>query len=234
MKKMKNFVPIITMFLLVATAYGQTPAPELKRNEPDAKTAKTYFDLMVNVVSTNINYGESNSILADSKKSNNGIQAGASFQAGITPAFSLVSELYFIRKGGILKANNPLSTSESNLRLNTIELPVLARFHLSNFFINAGPSLAYNISGKSEVANQFTKLLFTKSIEGYKRFDAGIQMGGGVEFPFKQRRIALDVRYNYGLTNISNSGEIYNRAIMISAHFSKPWKKNPLARNKIM
>ena len=93
---------------------------------------------------------ESNSTLADYKKSNNGIQAGASFQAGITPGFSLVSELYFMRKGGKLKANNPLTTSESSLRLNTIELPVLARFHFGKFYVNAGPSIAYNLSGNKE------------------------------------------------------------------------------------
>ena len=194
------------------------------------KTAKTYFDLMINVVSTNLNYGEANSALADYKKSTNGIQAGVSFQAGITPGFSLVSELYFMRKGGKLKANSPLSANESTLRLNTIELPVLARFHFGKFYMNAGPSIAYTLSGYRKIDDQSTKLSFNNSIEGFKRFEAGIQAGGGFEFPVKQRRIALDIRYNYGLTNLTYDKETYNRAVMISVHFSKPWKKNPLGR----
>ena len=185
---------------------------------------------MVNVVSTNLNYGGSNSGLADYKKSANGVQAGASFQAGITPGFSLVSELYFMKKGGKLKANNPLSANESSIRLNTLELPVLARFHFGKFYMNAGPSIAYNLSGNKKIEDISTKLSFKNSTEGFKRFDAGIQMGGGFEFPFKQRRIALDIKYNYGLTNIAYGKEIYNRALMISVHFSKPWKTNPLAR----
>jgi hypothetical protein len=230
MKKMVQTGFIITMIFLSATTFGQTTRSESKETNNKKKTAKTYLDLMVNVVSTNLNYGDANSSMTDYKKTANGIQAGASFQAGITPRFSIVSELYFMRKGGKLKANNPLSANESSLRLNTIELPVLARFHFGKFYVNAGPSIAYTVSGDKKIDDLSTKLLFENSTEGFKRFEAGVQMGGGVEFPFKQRRIALDIRYNYGLTNISYSKEMYNRAVMISVHFSKPWKTNPLGR----
>jgi len=219
---------ILGMIFLSVSTFGQTKVPGSKKINDGSKIAKTYLDLMVNVVSTNLNYGGLNNALADYKKSANGIQAGASFQAGITPGFSLVSELYFMKKGGKLKANNPLFANESTLRLNTLELPVLARFHFGKFYMNAGPSIAYNLSGNREIDDQSTKLSFKNSSEGFKRFDAGIQMGGGFEFPFKRRRIALDIRYNYGLTNLVYSKEMYNRTLMISVHFSKPWKTNPL------
>lgn len=232
MKKKVQTGLIAGMIFLSAATFGQTKGPGSKKINDGAKTAKTYLDLMINVVSTNLNYGGSNSTLADYKKSANGIQAGASFQAGITPGFSIVSELYFMRKGGKLKTNNPLTTNESTLRLNTAELPVMARFHVGKFYMNAGPSIAYNFSGNKVIDHQSTKLSFKNSSDGFKRFDAGIQMGGGFEFPFKQRRIALDIRYNYGLTNISYDKEIHNRALMISVHFSKPWKTNPLGRDK--
>ena len=196
MKKVVQTGLVISMIFLSAATFGQTQKPVLKKSEEGKKTAKTYLDLMINVVSTNLNYGGANSSLTDYKKSNNGIQAGASFQAGITPGFSVVSELYFMRKGGKLKAGNPSTSSESSLRLNTIELPVLARFHLGKFYVNAGPSIAYNISGIRKIEDVSAKFSFKNSIEGFKRFDAGVQVGGGVEFPFKQRRIALDIRYN--------------------------------------
>jgi hypothetical protein len=232
MKKKLQTGLILSMIFLSANTFGQTEVVGSKKASDVKETAKTYLDLMVNVVSTNLNYGEANSTLADYKKTANGIQAGASFQAGITPGFSLVSELYFMRKGGKLKVNNPLSANESALRLNTIELPVLARFHFGKFYVNAGPSIAYTISGSSKIEDVSTKLSFTNSTEGFKRFDAGVQMGGGVEFPFKQRRIALDIRYNYGLSNISYNKEMYNRAVMISVHFSKSWKTNPLGKHR--
>jgi hypothetical protein len=228
MKKVVQTGLIMSMIFLSATTFGQTKSLESKKTNESKKTAKTYLDLMVNVVSTSLNYGAANSALTDYKKTNNGIQAGVSFQAGITPAFSLVSELYFMRKGGKLKTDNPLTNSESSLRFNTIELPVLARLHLGQFYMNAGPSIAYSFSGTRKLEDVSTKLSFANSTESFKRFDAGVQMGGGVAFPFKQKRIALDIRYNYGLTNISYDKEMHNRAVMISVHFSKAWKTNPL------
>lgn len=230
MKKAIQTGLVIGMIFLSANTFSQTSNSISRNVKEGGQTANTYLDLMVNVVSTNINYGDQNSGLADYKKSNNGIQAGASFQAGITPGFSLVTELYFMRIGGKLKANNPLTNHELTLHLNTIELPVLARVHLGNIYMNAGPSIAYNLSGNNKIDDQSTQLSFKNSGGGFKRLDAGIQMGGGIEFPFKQKRIALDIRYNYGLTNISYDNEMYNRALMISVHFSKPWRKNPLGR----
>ncbi len=229
MRKVVHTGLIIIMIFMSAAAFGQDQAaPE--NPSKSQKTPKTYLDLMINVVSTNLNYGDANSRLADYKKSNNGIQAGASFQAGITPGFSVLSELYFIRKGGKLKNNNPLTPGESSIHLNSIEIPILARFHFGQFYMNAGPSIAYNLSGSSKLEDKSTKLTFANSTGGFKRFDAGVQVGGGVEFPFKKRRIALDIRYNYGLTNIASNKDIYNRAVMISVHFSKPWKTNPIGR----
>jgi hypothetical protein len=218
MKKLNTRL-VIGIIILVTTSFAQS-----------TKTAATYLDLMVNVVSTNVSYGESNKGITDYKKSIRGLQAGATFQAGITPGFSLVTELYFMRKGGKLKANNPLTTNETTLHLNTLEIPVLARFHVGKFYMNAGPSIAYVLSGSRKINDQSNKLIFNNSVGGINRFDAGIQVGAGVQFPLKQKRLALDIRYNYGLTNISFDKEIYNRAIMISVHLSKAWLTNPFGR----
>lgn len=228
MKKMTHMGLVIILIFSSAVTIGQTQKPEVRKSIPTQKTTKTYLDLMVNIVSTNLNYGDANSDLKDFKKSNNGLQAGASFQAGITPTLSLVTELYYMRKGGKLKTNNPLTNSESNFRLHTVELPVVARLHFGKFYMNAGPSIAYNISGTNKIADVSKTLSFENKGNGFRRFDAGVQMGGGVEFPINQRRIALDIRYNYGLTNLSYDKEMYNRAVMVSIHFSKPWKTNPL------
>lgn len=228
MKQKFKTTILLGMIFFSATTFGQAVKSASATIGKEKKTAKTYLDLMVNVVSTNINYGGANTSLADYKKSSNGIQAGASFQAGITPAFSVVSELYFIRKGGKLNANNPLTNNVSSLRLNTLEIPVLARFHFGRFYVNAGPSIAYNISGTRKTEDVSSKLSFKNSPEGFKRFEAGVQVGAGFEFPFKQKRIALDIRYVYGLTNIAHAQEMHNRAVMISVNFSKRWKKNPL------
>lgn len=230
MYKNKQIGLIAAMIFLYTNSFGQTNGSGSEKISKDKKSAETYFDLMITTASTNLNYGSSNSALADYKKESKGIHAGVSFQAGITPNFSLVSELYYIRKGGELTANNPLTTNKSRLRLNAFELPVLARVHFGKFYMNAGPSIAYNFSGTRKIEDVSTTVSFSNSTDAFKRLDAGVQIGAGYMFPFKQKRLALDVRYCYGLTNISKGQEMFNRGLIVSVHFSKPWKTNPLAK----
>lgn len=217
----------IGLIFLFANAFAQESS-----SIKDTKTVETHLDLVLNLVGTNLHYGKSNSALADYKKSVLSPQLGVSMQAGITPNFSLVPELYFMMKGGKLESNNPLTTSKSILRLYTIELPLLARFHYNKFYINAGPSIAYNVFGTNKIEGTTSDLSFNGSANDFKRWEAGMQFGGGYNFRVKQKRVLVDLRYNYGLTNISMVNEMYNRSFILSLHFYKPWKTNPLGRNK--
>jgi hypothetical protein len=133
-------------------------------------------------------------------------------------------------KGGILEANNSLTDSKTKLRLYTLELPLLARFHCNKFYVNAGTSMAYNLHGTNKIEDTTSDLTFNNSSDGFKRWEAGVQFGGGYHFRVKQRQVALDLRYNYGLTNISNTNEMYNRSFILSLNFYKPWKTNPLQK----
>lgn len=232
MNKNKQIGLIVAMILLYANSFGQSTSSGSEKIKDGKKSAETYFDLMITTASTNLNYGSSNSALSDYKKDSKGIHAGVSFQAGITSKFSLVSELYYIRKGGELTANNPLTTKKTILRLNTFEIPVLARFHFGQFYMNAGPSIAYNFSGKKKIEDVSTAISFKNSAGAFNRIDAGVQIGAGYMFPIKQKTLALDIRYCYGLTNISYDKEMFNRGLIISVHFSSPWKSNPLAKKR--
>jgi hypothetical protein len=232
MRKKAQIGLILCMIFLSKNSFGQTMESGSKKIKTD-KITETYLDLVLNVVSTNINYGMSNSVYADYKKLVFGGQVGVSFQGGITPNFSLVSELYFIMKGDKLTANNPLTVDKSVLRFYTLELPVLARVHIGKLYMNAGPSIAYNLYGTSKIGGSTSDLSFNDSDEGFKRLDAGVQFGTGYRFKAKQRNIALDIRYTYGLTNISSGQEMYNRYLNISLHLSKPWKTNPIGRNRM-
>ncbi len=229
MKKNLQVGLILGMIILSRNSFGQTDGLRSEKIKSDRVT-ETYLDLVLNVVGTNLNYGKSNSALSDYKKSVLGAQVGVSFQAGITPRVSLVSELYFFMKGGELKANNPLTTSNTNIRLYTLELPVLARVHFGKFHLNAGPYIAYNIYGSQKIENSTSDLSFNNSAENFKRWEAGVQMGGGYTFHTKKKAVRLDIRYNYGLTNIANKGEMYNRSLILALHFAKPRKTNPLGR----
>lgn len=229
MKKNLQAGLILGMIILSGNSFGQTNGTGKIKGE---RVTETYLDLVLNVVSTNLNYGGSNSDLSDYKKSTLGAQVGVAFQAGITPKFSLASELYFIMKGGELKANNPLTISKSTLRFYTLEFPVMARYQIGKFYVNAGPSIAYTLYGTRKMEGSTKDVSFNNSTEGFKRWDAGIQMGTGYRFKMKQKSVALDVRYNYGLTDIAHGQEMHNRNLIISLHISNPWKTNPFGKIK--
>ena len=109
------------------------------------------FGISINSLTTNFNYGKANSDLQPYKKNFKGLQAGISYQAGITPKFSVVPELYFAMKGGTLKEKNPVIANKSTLRLYTVELPVLARLHCKNLYLSAGPYVAYAVGGRFKI-----------------------------------------------------------------------------------
>lgn len=232
MNKKKLIGLILGMIFITGITFGQTAVMGPEKIKAD-KRAETYLDLVLNVVSTNINYGKSNSAFANYEKLVFGGQFGVSFQAGITPGFSLVSELYFIMKGDKLTANNPFTEAKSVIRFYSLEFPVLARVHFGKMYMNAGPSIAYNLYGTSKIGSSTRDLSFNNSNEGFKRLDAGVQLGAGYRFKVKQKNVVLDVRYTYGLTNISSSQEMYNRYLNISLHFSKAWKTNPFERYRM-
>jgi hypothetical protein len=220
---------VLGMIFLSANVFAQSN--EVAEKSEGNKTApSTYLRLMLNLVNTNLDYGQPGSQLWGHKTSNRGLQAGASFQAGITSRVSLLSEFYFLTKGGQLQADNALTSTETTLRFYTLELPVLARVHFGKFHINAGPSLAYNLSGKMKIEGSSTRVAFNHSSEGFRRLDAGMQFGGGYRFKIKQKDLALDIRYSHGLTNLSRSHDISNRYVNISLQVINPWKINPLGK----
>lgn len=96
------------MVFLIGNLFGQA-----SENGPGAREAQTSLHLLLNAVSTNFNYGKSNSAMSDYKKPVIGAQVGLSFQAGVTPRFSMVSETYFIMKGGKMESNNPLTLDKA-------------------------------------------------------------------------------------------------------------------------
>ncbi len=228
MKKMIHMAHILGMMLLSGMTVAQSNEKASNEGKPTRQT-ETYLDLVLNLVGTNFHYGNSNEALTDYKKAVLGAQAGVSLRAGITSRFSMVSEFYFFMKGAELGVNNPFNTHNNTIRLYTFELPVLARVHLGRFHINAGPAVAYNFYGSQKIESTTSDLSFTNTLGGFKRWEASIQVGGGYRFHTKRKSLLLDVRYNYGLTNVSYDREIYNRSLIISLHFSKPWKSNPLA-----
>ncbi len=229
MKKRTHAGVLMTMMFLAGNIQGQEAGlnSAAGRNQ---RVTETSLQPVLNMVSTNLHYGKSNAMLSNYRKSSFGPQVGLSFQAGITSRFSIVSQLYFVMKGGKLDSNNPLTGDKSSLRLYTLETPLLARFHFGSFYVDAGPAIAYNLCGTRKMSSTTTSVSFSKTgNSSFKRLDTGLQLGAGYMFRIKQKKLALDIRYTHGLRNISNDSEIFNRYLNVSLYIFKPWKTNPFA-----
>lgn len=221
MKQVLKLSFVAGLILTFTFSFGQTQPAKIPHLPALPGKQESYIHFFINAVGTNLHYGEANSGLTEYKKPAAGISLGASYQAGLSNHFSIVSELYFIMKGGRLKEDNPLTDKESVLRMYSFELPVLARLHLGNLHINAGPSVSYNVHGTQKVDDVLTDLSFRDEPGGYKRIETGFQVGGGFTFHGQRKTAYLDIRYCHGLTNMSRDAEIYNRSVLVSLRFAK-------------
>ena len=184
------------------------------------------FSISLNSLTTNFNYGKSNEELQSYKKNFRGLQAGFAYQAGISPLFSVAPEIYFAIKGGTLKESNPLTIGKSTLQVYSLELPILARLHCKNLFLNAGPYAGYNLGGRLKMKDvetgqtTNTKINFGKAKSDFKNWDYGFQAGAGYNINMKKSVLTLDLRYGYGMANISNNVKRFNRMLNISVKVS--------------
>jgi hypothetical protein len=190
---------------------------------------KVTFDLLINQVNSYMAYRGVHQNLNHYRQNYAGLQAGISLETTIGPECSIVNELYWATKGSVLKEGNTLTTGKSSLRISTIELPVLARIHFGNLYVNAGPYGSYLLSGRikteayGSTAAAQTKLAFNNS--SFNRWEAGLQAGAGYAFNLVRTILTVDFRYAYGLTSLSSDIERYNRTYIIGVRISRPSRK---------
>ncbi|MBL7857497.1 MAG: PorT family protein [Cyclobacteriaceae bacterium] len=125
----------------------------------------------------------------------------------------LQPELLFHQKGWE-ETTDYFGLYESSYTLNYLELPVLFKYKLGNFYLNAGPSIAFGIGGKYKESYSYQG--FSEDYDGKIKFgdepdfyegddyyidnglDFGAQFGAGV----KAGPIIIDLRFGMGLSNL--------------------------------
>jgi hypothetical protein len=154
-----------------------------------------------------------------------GYRAGVGFNFWINNFFSISPEIMFTKKGSRIFAENENFTLTIGQNLNFIELPVLARFHFGTenfgFYVNAGPHVGYWMGGRVNIDGEFrdngqtipfddsSRIVFAETdddeeifIEDARRFELGVNFGGGLYFGLGPGRVLLDARYSMGLTDL--------------------------------
>ncbi|SFO16484.1 Outer membrane protein beta-barrel domain-containing protein [Paenimyroides ummariense] len=121
--------------------------------------------------------------------------------------FSIQPEINFVGKGTKFKYLN----HSSEINLNYLEAPVLAKYSYGVGYVNAGPAVGFLIDKDSKIPNYAGKL---------NRVEFSIHMGAGVAIPLGPGKVIVDGRYVLGLNSLSKSTEIKNTGIIISAGYA--------------
>ena len=168
------------------------------------------------------------------KKLLTGFNAGLVLNVGINEIFSVQPELFFSQQGYKISATILDAPATITQTLNYINLPVLAKasFGERNIrgYVNLGPYLGYMVGGHETIDIQGNKESertdFDKHTE-LNRLDFGIAAGIGALYRTGHGDVILDVRYNAGLTPVSEdvvleAGRDTNSVLGISVGYLFP------------
>lgn len=162
-----------------------------------------------------------------------GFAFGAAAEIGVSERFAIQPELLFSQSGFILKDEFELSDElvDLDVRYNYLQIPLLAKLKFGSgaavFNLFAGPHVGFglgDITLKTKVMGE--KETETQSWEdtGYTKFDFGVTGGIGVSFPVGQGKLGLDLRYQLGLSNLSDDGDdkVSNRNLQAGVSYLIP------------
>lgn len=120
-------------------------------------------------------------------------------------------EIYYSAQGTQYKSNG----SDLKLNLNYVNVPLLLQYMFDNGFrLQAGAQLGILASAKSEIGGTTTDV---KS--SFKGTDiAGVV---GMSYVKPSTGLGFDIRYNYGVTNISENDNIesFNRGFQVGIFY---------------
>lgn len=167
------------------------------------------------------------------QKSAIGLTASVPVEFQFNQLLGLQTELGFIQKGERSEFGN--GSYSSRVTLNFIELPVVGRLSFGKglkMVISFGPFGGFALNGKvkysgSNTPGQSVGIDFEK--DDVSRVDAGLLMGLGIKGPVANGYFTLDVRYAYGLIDVStesqNSFQVHNKGLNMMVGFLIPVNK---------
>jgi len=131
-----------------------------------------------------------------------GFGGGAVARFAISPMFDIQPEIMIALKGCGFDVPEGVDEDEYKFKLTYIDVPVLARYNIpmeGNIkpAIFAGPYLGFLMSAKEG----------DEDIKDYlKSTDFGLVLGAGIDLKAGEKgTLAIDARYNLGLSNINDS-----------------------------
>jgi hypothetical protein len=157
-----------------------------------------------------------------------GFMIGAVNVSPIAPSFAIQTEVLYTMKG----AGASDEGIDATVKLNYIEIPVLARFEIPASgnvkpFLYAGPAISFKMSCTAEAEFRGNKISTDCDDEQesfkVKSVDYSAVIGGGLGFDVRGKMLTIGARYTHGFANIGDEGNAKNRVISAVATFELPW-----------
>ena len=149
-----------------------------------------------------------------------GFYIGGLVDLPISDVLSIQPELIFSRQGVALRQEIKgfgfnVSINNADIRLDYLNIPVMAKVNLGPLFLQGGVQFGFLVS-KPKVNRLTNTSLFTLlDKDSYNSFDFGVGVGLGFNF---NRRFFAEARYTHSLTNVFDPNDDYFKASGIGSN----------------
>ena len=146
-----------------------------------------------------------------------GFYIGGLVELPISNVLSIQPELIFSRQGVALRQglkNLSIRTDTSEIRLDYLNIPVMAKVNLGPIFLEGGVQFGFLVNKPkmdSYIANVYLRNLLDK--DSYNSFDFGVGAGLGVKL---NQHFFVETRYTYSLTNVFDPNDKHFKSSLIS------------------
>jgi len=214
--------------------------------------AQVRFGIKAGFNLANMTDKDRNGTYSNDYKMKEGFHLGVTAEYSISNNFSLEPGLLYSSKGFTkpeYKAGidgHTVDEPEIKITSNYLEVPINAIYKINlgsvKILLNAGPYLAYALSGKlkankiwfgiNEDQTERKLKIGNQATDDFKALDYGLNAGAGIEF----KKISLGLQYGLGLANIAPSSDIgytlNNKVISLSLSYKFGHKSDRKFRHK--
>lgn len=155
--------------------------------------------------------------------------AGAFGTFRFSPHLGFQPEVLYSQKGAQGDViDEELGNTVVTLKIDYLEVPLLLRGEFPGGsrirpFLLAGPAFAFKMGCKVEGKNSGASISIdcdqlseeSNGEAGFKSFDVGAMVGGGLDFALGRETLSLGARYTHGLVSIAKGSSTNNRVISI-------------------
>lgn len=159
----------------------------------------------------------------DNTSSRVGFQAGGFAEFKISNKFFIQPELLYSNEGSKIKESESDYLYKTKLNLSYLNIPVLAKYYIiDKLNIEAGPQIGFLLAAKSKWDETYDGEKYSGKDDvkdAFKSVNFSLNVGAGYDFT---DNISAGVRYNFGLSNISDNDEnlkIHNNVISLSVGY---------------